>query len=302
MNKNNNKKINGWLCIDKEYGMNSTKVVSSIRKIFGIKKVGHAGTLDPLASGILPVAVGEATKTIPYIQNDIKEYEFTITWGQARDTDDLEGNIIKTSSVIPSKEQILSILPEFTGEIEQIPPQFSAIKIQGKRAYDIARAGGNPRLNPRKIFIENINLQQVGEDFARFNVTCGKGTYIRSIARDMASSLGTCGYVSYLRRLSVGIFNQNNAISLDNLEKKCISHGSEACLMSISEVLDDIPAYDVDEKQASFIKAGRAICVSEEQAEPINEGEIGIAVFDDQAIAMIKKEGDFLKPFKVFNI
>ena len=210
--------VSGWINLDKPVGIGSTKALSRVRKFLDAQKAGHAGTLDPLASGILPIALGEATKVIPFIQDAAKTYAFTIKWGEATDTDDTEGNIIKTSPNRPKEQDILKALPDFTGEITQIPPKYSAIKIDGQRAYDLARSGADIEMKSRQVVINQLELLEARRDAADFRVNCGKGTYVRSLARDIAEKLGTYGHIIALRRESVGYFTLQSAISLEILE------------------------------------------------------------------------------------
>ncbi|MFB0993074.1 MAG: tRNA pseudouridine(55) synthase TruB, partial [Rhodospirillales bacterium] len=211
--------IHGWIVIDKPLGMGSTGVVGKVRYLLNAQKAGHGGTLDPLASGILPIALGEATKTVAYAMDGCKTYEFTARWGQSTATDDMEGEVVSRSGVRPAEADIRAILSEFEGEIDQIPPIYSAIKVDGKRAYDLARADISMKLKSRKVQIDKCELISCDDvDHATFRVQCGKGTYIRSLARDIAVRLGTCAHVSRLRRTRVGPFTEKHAISLDSLE------------------------------------------------------------------------------------
>jgi len=213
--------VHGWVVLDKPYGVGSTPMVGKVRWLFSAAKAGHAGTLDPLATGILPIALGEATKTVPFMMAAKKSYQFEITWGETRTTQDAEGEVIATSDVRPSQVDIEAALSEFIGEIEQVPPKFSAIKIDGKRAYDLARSGEAVEIKPRPVQVDKFTLTDCTEDTATFDVDCGKGTYIRSLARDLAAVLGACGYVSVLRRTRVGPFTLAQSITLDELEQRC---------------------------------------------------------------------------------
>jgi tRNA pseudouridine55 synthase len=203
--------VHGWLALDKPLGLTSTQALGRARRLLGGKKAGHGGTLDPLATGILPLAFGEATKLIPYVMDGDKEYEFTVRWGEARATDDAEGEVVATSDLRPTEAQIRAALPAFTGVIWQKPPSFSAIKVQGERAYDLARAGEAVDLAAREVLVKKIELIEIiDENSASFRASSGKGMYVRSLARDLAVNLGTCGYVSALRRIKVGPFTQEN--------------------------------------------------------------------------------------------
>lgn len=212
--------INGWLNIDKPYGFSSAKVVAIVKKLLKAKKVGHGGTLDPLASGVLPICINKATKTTEKTMNFSKEYFFNITFGEERTTADAEGEVIKTSNIIPTENEIKNILNNFIGEIQQTPPIYSAIKVNGKRAYDLARNNQNVELQARLVKVFELNfLGFENEKTAKFSVKCGKGFYIRSLAVDISKALNTVGYVSYLRRTEVGIFNKDNMITLEKLKE-----------------------------------------------------------------------------------
>ncbi|MEY3080812.1 MAG: tRNA pseudouridine synthase, partial [Pseudomonadota bacterium] len=264
MAKSKRTPVHGWLILDKPYGMTSTQAVGKIRFLFNAEKAGHGGTLDPLASGLLPIALGEATKTVSYAMDGRKVYRFTACWGEERTTDDLEGLVSATSDKRPSREEIEPMLPRFTGEIMQAPPAFSAIKVDGERAYDLARAGEAVELAERPILIEALKLVDIPDrDHAIFEVTCGKGTYIRSLARDMGRALGTAAHVTSLRRVAVGPFTEAHMISLENLAE--LGHkapGGDAktgALLPIETVLDGIPALAIDEEQARRLKLGQAV-------------------------------------------
>ena len=229
--------IHGWVVLDKAVGVGSTPMVGKIRWLFQAQKAGHAGTLDPLASGILPIALGEATKTVPFMMEAEKSYIFEISWGESRSTQDAEGEITASSDARPTKDQILETLSAFRGKIDQVPPKYSAIKIDGKRAYDLARAGEAVEIKSREVRINRFDLVEYSKDKARFEVDCGKGTYIRSLARDLSDRLDACGYVSLLRRTRVGAFSLEQSIRLDELEKMCdrarVSEGLHLSLIHI---------------------------------------------------------------------
>lgn len=308
-------KINGWVNLDKPLGMTSTQAVGKVRYLLNAQKAGHAGTLDPLASGILPIALGEATKTIPYVQDSLKIYEFTITWGEQRDTDDSEGAVIATSNQRPAPENIESVLKEFTGSIEQIPPQYSAIKINGERAYDLARAGEKLDLKPRAVFIENLILTDTTQNEASFTMRCGKGTYVRALARDMALKLGTCGYISALRRTCVGPFNENNTISLEKLEE--ISNSARAGegspaegLLPLQTALDDIPALALKKDETAALRNGKTLSfISRPDFERLAQAGIeakdkvitALTHLNGDPVALVEIEGPHISPVKVFN-
>ena len=297
--------INGWLVLDKPLGITSTKAVSIIRAIFDAQKAGHAGTLDPAASGVLPIALGEATKTVPFAMDGAKSYEFTVRWGQETNTDDAEGEITSTSDTRPSKDQIEAILPHYTGLISQVPPKFSAIKLAGERAYDKARDGEDFEIAARDVQIDGLELVACPDtDSAVFKVYCGKGTYVRSLARDFGRDLGCLGHVTALRRTFVKPFGPNEMISLEKLEE--LSHksadrsGLMACLLPIDAVLDDILAVSVDREQTLAIRQGRAIIMRGRDG-PINE-DIVLAVHRGKPVALASVEKGMLKPKRVFNL
>ena len=299
-------KVDGWVNFDKPLGMTSTQAVGRIRRFYNAQKVGHAGTLDPLATGILPIALGEATKTIPYVQDAFKTYAFTVSWGEQRSTDDAEGEVIATSDIRPTLEQIEAVLPQFTGEIEQVPPKFSAIKIDGQRAYDLARDGEDVQLKSRIVYIESLEIVEVRENEAVLIMTCGKGTYVRSLARDMAEELGTKGYVSELRRLAVGVFNEKDAIFLDKLEELRDKGALDEALLPIQTALDDVPALALKENEIAPLKNGQALSfVSKPDFQRISsfdKEDIILASFQGRAIALVELDGPRVKPVRVFNI
>ena len=297
--------ISGWLVLDKPLGITSTKAVSIVRAIFDAQKAGHAGTLDPAASGILPIALGEATKTVPFAMDGAKAYEFTVRWGEETNTDDAEGEITSTSDTRPDKAQIEAILPNYIGLISQVPPKFSAIKLAGERAYDKAREGQDFEIAARDIQIDGLELVSCpDEDSAIFKVYCGKGTYVRSLARDFGRELGCFGHVTALRRTFVKPFGPNDMISLEKLEE--LSHksadrsGLMACLLPIDAVLDDILAVSVDREQTLAIRQGRAIIMRGRDA-PINEDTV-LATHRGKPVALASVEKGMLKPKRVFNL
>ena len=258
--------VNGWVIVDKPLGVTSTQVVGRVRRVFDARKGGHGGTLDPLASGILPIALGEATKTMPMIQGARKGYRFKIRWGAETDTCDLEGKVVETSDHRPDEDEVRARLPAFIGTIDQTPPIFSAIKVDGERAYDLARRGEVVELKSRKVDIYDFNLtgwpetnQGEGEGDAEFEITCGSGTYVRSLARDFARELGTFGHVSSLRRTFVGAFDETRSISLEKLE--ALGHGARAFehLLPVETALDDIPALAVTAEETARIKRGQEV-------------------------------------------
>ncbi|RWF64603.1 MAG: tRNA pseudouridine(55) synthase TruB, partial [Mesorhizobium sp.] len=216
--KKKGRPISGWLVLDKPVGMGSTEAVSKIKWLFQAEKAGHAGTLDPLASGMLPIAFGEATKTVPYVQDGAKVYRFTVAWGEERSTDDLEGPVTKSSDQRPAEADVLLLMPKYTGVIMQTPPQFSAIKIAGERAYDLARDGATVDIPAREVEIGRLDLIEHNADRTIFEVECGKGTYVRSLARDMGRDLGCFGHIAELRRIEVEPFTQEDFVTIAELE------------------------------------------------------------------------------------
>ena len=292
--------VHGWVVLDKPYGLGSTSAVGKVRWLFTAQKAGHAGTLDPLATGILPIALGEATKTVPFMMDAKKGYRFTLTFGENTDTWDTEGEITETSDVRPSKDDILKALPQFIGEIEQIPPRYSAIKVDGKRSYDLARAGERVELKSRLVTVESFELLDFDGQAATFEVGCGKGTYIRSLARDLAAALGSCGHVTMLRRTRVGPFTLERSFTLDAIEKLCHMDGVSGALRPVETALDDIPVLALTELEAIELKHGRAIAV------PLSfkavKSEWILAMLEETVIALCDiSEGQF-RPKKVFNI
>ncbi|MFP4312772.1 MAG: tRNA pseudouridine(55) synthase TruB [Alphaproteobacteria bacterium] len=296
--------IHGWINLDKPQGLTSTQGIGRIRRVLSPEKIGHAGTLDPLATGILPIAMGDATKIIPFVQDADKTYSFTVKWGEATDSDDSEGEVIKTSDRRPTHDEIKAVLPAFIGEIEQIPPKYSAIKINGERAYDLARAGKDVEIKSRIVSIYSLELLSAEPNQASFLVKCGKGTYVRAIARDMAEKLGTYGHIIQLRREAVGFFTLKNAISLELLEKMDHSAALEEVVMPLQEPLDDIPALPLTEKEASQLKNGQNLVFSSRQDFHRLEGlddDLVIAELDGMAVALVEKTKAILKPVRVFN-
>ena len=254
------KKINGWIILDKQIGISSRTAVTKISRILKIKKVGHGGTLDPLASGVLPIALGEATKVISFIQDKQKCYSFTIKWGETTETDDLEGAVLERSEVRPNIRQINSIIPSFIGEILQKPPIYSAIKVNGQRSYKLARKNIEVNHEFRKVEIYDLILKKIiNLDKAEFEVKCGKGTYVRSLAKDLAEKLHTKGHVIQLRRLSVGNFEEKDTILIDFTKEIIHSPMIFEKILPIETVLDDIPALVLNKTEARQIKQGQKL-------------------------------------------
>jgi tRNA pseudouridine55 synthase len=293
-------KVDGWVILDKPVGLGSTPAVSRVRRLFGAQKAGHGGTLDPLASGVLPIALGEATKTVPFVMDGRKEYRFTLRFGQARSTEDAEGEVTATSDLRPTDEAIRGALAAFVGEVEQVPPAFSALKVDGKRAYDLARAGQPVALKPRRVLIERLELLvRPDADHADFVVSCGKGTYIRSLGRDLALSLGTVGYLSALRRTAVGPFREEAAISLPKLEALGHIPALLGALAPVATALDDIPALALTEAQADRLRQGQPVLLTRD-APP--SGALLRAEAGSRLVALVRSDGASLQPVRVFNL
>jgi tRNA pseudouridine55 synthase len=293
-------KIDGWVVLDKPVGLGSTPAVSRVRRLFGAQKAGHGGTLDPLASGVLPIALGEATKTVPFVMDGRKEYRFTLRFGEARATEDAEGEVTATSEVRPDDAAIAGALAAFCGEIEQMPPAFSALKVDGRRAYDLARAGETVELKPRKVLIERLEfLGRPDRDHANFLVGCGKGTYIRSLGRDLAIALGTVGHLSMLRRTAAGPFREAAAISLPKLEALGHIPALFGALAPVATALDDIPALAVTEAQADRLRQGQPVLLTRD-APP--SGALVRAELGDRLVALVRSDGTALQPVRVFNL
>lgn len=292
--KKHGRPVNGWLVLDKPEGVTSTQAVAICRRVFDAQKTGHGGTLDPLASGILPMAFGEATKTVGYVMEADKDYVFTIRWGSSTTTQDREGEVTGTSDVRPSREAIEAVLPGFTGEIQQTPPQFSAIKVNGERAYDLARDGETVELEPRTVVVHEAKLLDCpSEDLAVFFVRCGKGFYIRALVRDIAAALGAEGHVAALRRTRVGAFREENAIQLSNLDEMSDKAALDAKLVPIETALDDIPALAVRGEEASRLRQGRDIVLLPHQVEAFREMRRPRVVNgEDASRVCLAREGD----------
>ena len=252
-------KVDGWLILDKPSGLTSTDCVTRAKRIFNAQKAGHAGTLDPMATGILAIAFGEATKTVPYAMDAEKVYRFTAKWGVATNTDDAEGTVTKTSDVVPTPGAVLLALPKFLGWTQQTPPAFSAVKVDGERAYDLAREGEVVELKSRPAFIRRLEIVETREpNETVFEMTCGKGVYVRAFVRDIALNLGTFSHVTELRRLSVGAFTEKRAIALAALSDLTYSDAAHLHLHPVETALDDIPALAIGEADVAKIRSGQA--------------------------------------------
>jgi len=301
--KRQREKINGWIAFDKPYGMTSTQAVGKLRNMFNAEKAGHGGTLDPLATGLLPIAFGEATKTVQWAMDGAKIYRFTAAWGAETNTDDLEGEITKRSDIRPSEVQIEAIMPQFIGTIMQAPPAYSAIKIAGERAYDLARAGEIVEMKEREVHVDSLKLVKAAETHVEFEITCGKGTYIRSLARDMGRKLGCFAHVSALRRLKVGGLQEAQMISLEKLEEIANRGAIEAlkgALLPLETVLDGIPALAVLDTDAAKLRQGQTVLLRGANA-PISEAAVLIRC-DNQPIAIGEISQGFLKTKRLFNL
>lgn len=304
--KREKRDVHGWVILDKPVGMTSTHAVAVIKRLFTAKRAGHAGTLDPLASGILPLALGEATKTVPFVMDGRKRYRFTVRWGEERDTDDAEGKVVGTSVARPSADAINAALPAFTGTIAQVPPKFSAIKIEGERAYDLARDGQDVVLEARPVDIHGLALVETPDaDTAVFEAECGKGTYVRALARDIGRVLGCLGHVSALRRTMVGPFGENDMISLEQLEALChrvaAGEGSLAdALLPVETALDDIPALAVNRADAARLQRGQAVLLRGRDA-PIFRGTVHVTT-SGELVALAEVDRGEIIPKRVFNL
>lgn len=300
--------VNGWVCLDKPYEMGSTEAVTRIRRLFDAQKAGHAGTLDPLASGILPIALGEATKTVPFMMEAQKVYRFTVNWGVSTDSLDREGEIVGRSDVRPSVEAVVAALPAFTGEIDQVPPAFSAIRVDGQRAYDLAREGVEVELQSRRVMIHEAAVSAAPDaDHVEITIRTGKGVYVRSLARDLAVALGAEGHVSALRRERVGPFSVENAVTLDSLEEMVHRGAASEGLLPVATALDDIPELAVTDQDAFSLRQGRPIVLLPRQVETLKGQLRGdartVSVFSGQTlVALGQLRAGRIEPDRVFNL
>jgi tRNA pseudouridine55 synthase len=302
MRKRRGRPLDGWLIIDKPPGLTSTDVVNRVKRAFDAQKAGHGGTLDPLATGVLPIAFGHATKTVPYVMDGTKVYRFTLRLGEARDTDDADGQVTAASPVRPSDDELRAALPRFVGDIMQVPPAFSAIKVAGERAYDMAREGRPPDLPPRPARVDRFELlERPGPDHAVFEVQSGKGVYMRSLARDLAAACGTLGHIAALRRLRVGPFTDALSIPLDNCGTgPDMSRASPDLLLPVATALADIPALALTEAEAFGLSNGQAISLIDlmgripATAQP--DGGLARAMAGGRVIGLCRLEDGWLKP------
>ena len=302
--------VHGWVILDKPQGMTSTQAVAAVRRIFDAQKAGHAGTLDPMATGILAIALGEATKTVPYAMDAAKIYRFTASWGESRDSDDAEGKVTGISDKRPTADEIRAVLPRFTGVLNQVPPAYSAIKVAGERAYDLAREGEQVTLEPRQVQVFEARLLRAEKDRAEFEIRCGKGTYVRSWVRDIALALGTLGHVSALRRTRLGSWEEKHAAGLDTLTPFMHSPAAFGYLRPLSTALDGIPALAVSGPDTVRIRSGNPILIRSQlfarMKDGFGDGELsGLTVFlkDEEGapVALAEIAEGELRPFRVFN-
>ena len=300
--------VSGWVCLDKPYDLTSTQAVGRVRRLFNAQKAGHAGTLDPLATGILPIALGEATKTVSFMMDAGKTYRFTIAWGRTTTTLDREGETSGASDARPTRVQIEAALPAFIGEIDQVPPVFSAIKVDGERAYDLARAGEAVELASRRVVIHDARVTGAPDaDHVEIEIDCGKGVYVRALVRDLAERLGACGHVSALRRTRVGPFTEGRAITLENLED--LGHKARLleALLPVETALDDIPELAVTAEDAFRLKQGRPIVLVPRQVDDLRSrltaGTRTVAVLaGGSLVALCEMRMGRLEPARVFHL
>jgi tRNA pseudouridine55 synthase len=306
--------VNGWVVLDKPEGLGSTQAVGRVRRAFEAQKAGHAGTLDPLATGVLPIALGEATKTVSFLMDADKAYRFTIAWGDNTASFDRDGAVTETSDVRPTPEAVAAALPAFVGEIEQTPPAFSAIKVDGERAYDLARAGVEFELAARKVVIHSAEVLAAPDaDHVEIEIVCGKGTYVRSLARDLAVALGACGHVWALRRTRVGPFGCENAVTLEQLEDLCHRDAGLEALSPVETALDDIPAMAVTTEDAFRLSQGRPIVLLPRQVETLRTrlsapdgagfaSRTVLATHGGGPVSICEIRAGQLRPVRVFNL
>ncbi len=300
--------VNGWLVLDKPVGMTSTHAVSVVKRLFAAKRVGHAGTLDPLASGCLPIALGEATKTVPFVMDGRKTYHFTVRWGEERDTDDAEGRVVAANPARPTPDQVRALLPRFTGTIAQVPPRFSALKIEGERAYDLAREGKMVELAPRPVDIHRLEFVAMPDaEHAVLAAECGKGTYVRALARDLGRELGCLGHVATLRRTSVGSFTEDCAVTLDALQAACRTSPDPdpdnvptALLLPVEAGLAALPSLVVSRADAGRLARGQAVLLRGRDA-PLMGGFVAVFA-QGTLVALAEVEKGELRPRRIFNL
>ncbi|MEC9153946.1 MAG: tRNA pseudouridine(55) synthase TruB [Pseudomonadota bacterium] len=299
--------VHGWLVIDKPGGMTSTAVVNKVKWLLDARKAGHGGTLDPMATGILPIAFGEATKTVSHVMDGSKSYRFTLRWGAETNTDDADGKIVKENDFRPDRATVKDVLTRFVGRIEQVPPQFSAVKIDGVRAYKLARADRTVALNARKIDIHKIRIISTPDaDHTEFAVISGKGAYMRALARDIARAAGGFGHISALRRTAVGPFDAEDAISLDELGSFSQIAAREQKLLPVETALDDIPALAVTESEAVRLKNGQPVSLLRKadlkRIAELDNGDTVLAKTRSKPVALVRYAAGVVKPFRVLNL
>jgi tRNA pseudouridine55 synthase len=301
--KREKRDVHGWLVLDKPVGMTSTYAVGLVKRVLRAKRAGHAGTLDPLASGLLPIALGEATKTVSFVVEGRKVYRFTVRWGEERDTDDAEGRLTASSAERPAVETVRELLPRFIGSIEQVPPRYSAVKIEGERAYDLARDGETVELRPRTVDVHRLDLiEMLDADHAVFVAECGKGTYVRALARDMGRALGCFGHVAALRRTAVGPFGEDVAAGLETLQRIEMAehHGAAAPLLPVESGLSGLPALRVSPADAGRLARGQAVLLRGRDA-PLMEGWVSVSA-QGALVALAQVEKGELRPRRIFNL
>jgi tRNA pseudouridine55 synthase len=302
--KREKRDVHGWLVLDKPVGITSTHAVSIVKRAFQAKRAGHAGTLDPLASGCLPIALGEATKTVPFVMEGRKTYRFTVRWGEERDTDDAEGRAVATSPARPSADDIRALIPRFIGTIAQVPPRFSEVKVEGERAYDLAREGEAVELEARSVDIHWLELVATPDsDHAVFAAECGKGTYVRALARDMGRLLGCFGHIAALRRTAVGPFTEAVAVGLDaleGLEQGPAAGAGGSPLLAVAAGLAALPALAVSRADAGRLVRGQAVLLRGRDA-PLIEGWIAVSA-QGSLVALAEVEKGELRPRRIFNL
>lgn len=298
--------LDGWIILDKPIGLTSTQALGAVKRLLIPQKAGHAGTLDPLATGCLPLALGEATKTVPYVVDGAKSYRFTLVWGAATDTDDADGTVIATSDVRPTREAVDAALTQFVGEIMQTPPQYSAVKINGQRAYDLAREGERVEIKARPVTIDRLAIVDMDGDRLTLEADCGKGTYVRAIARDVGAALGTCAHVTALRRTRVGPFREADMVTLDELAALAQDQPQaavDAHLLAPAAALSDVPRLAVDRIAASRLRRGQASLIRPDDAACIDATADGhlMAVDGTELVALCRAEHGELQPVRVFR-
>lgn len=295
--------VHGWLVLDKPLGLTSTHALSQVKRLFDAQKAGHAGTLDPLATGILPIAFGEATKTVSYAVDGEKSYRFTVRWGVETTTDDAEGPASQASDLRPSRDAIAAQLGNFIGEIMQVPPQFSAIKVDGDRAYDLARNGETIDLEARPVIVDDLRVvEHVDAETTIFEADCGKGTYVRALARDMGRALGCYGHVIALRRTRVGPFSENDAATLDELRDVAEAEGAErleGMLMPVEAALDGLTQLSISPSDAASLVSGQPVLIRGRDA-PVLSGPV-YAMSKGRLIALGEIDRGAIRPTRVFN-